>query len=279
MSSETSTAVNITTTTSSSCANHSRRRTVQNFLLVWLDASIDESNKDYRDMLKTLRNIVNDVYSVTQSNECLEFFKKTDVEKIFVIASGYLGQYLIPDIHTLPQLDTVYIFCDNKTRHEQWAKNWKKIKGVYTEIASIYQDLEQAVKQSNLDSISMSFVPMGEVASSQNLDQLEPTFIYTKILKEILLKMEFGPEYINKLVDYSRELYRHNKDELAIINEFQLHYNPQLSIWWYTRECFTYHMLNRALGTLDTDNILHMSFFLRDLHKRIEELHSQQTDS
>ncbi|CAF3872587.1 unnamed protein product, partial [Rotaria sordida] len=68
-------------------------------------------------------------------------------------------------------------------------------------------------------------------------------------------------------------------DELSIITEFQLHYTPQLSIWWYTRECFIYHMLNRALGNLEADIIVNIGFYLVDLHKQIEALHNQQANS
>ena len=51
------------------------------------------------------------------------------------------------------------------------------------------------------------------------------------------------------------------------------------SIWWYTRECFTYHLLNRALGTLDADTIISMGVFIRDLHNQLEQLHQQQVDN
>ena len=37
----------------------------------------------------------------------------------------------------------------------------------------------------------MSFVTLDEVASSQNLNQLEPSFMYTQIFKEIFLQMEY----------------------------------------------------------------------------------------
>ena len=67
---------------------------------------------------------------------------------------------------------------------------WTKIKGVHTGIKPICEALQMAAKQCNEDSIAVSFVTMQEGASSQNLDQLEPSFMYTQIFKEILLEME-----------------------------------------------------------------------------------------
>ena len=145
-------------TTTSAGAIRPRQRIAQNFLLIWVDASIDESKQDCQNTLAQLRSVVNDVNIFTQPDQCMEFLNEIQDEKAFVIASGALGQHLVPDIHALPQLDAIYIFCGNKSRHEQWTKEWIKIKGIHTDIKPICQALQQAAKQCNQDSIAMSFV-------------------------------------------------------------------------------------------------------------------------
>ena len=204
---------------------------------------------------------------------------KFNDEKAFVIVSGSLGQHLVPNIHDMPQLDAIYIFCGNKSRHEQWTKEWIKIKGVHTDIKPICEALQQAAKQCNQDSIAVSFVTVSEGASSQNLNQLEPSFMYTQIFKEILLEMEHDEKSIKDLAIYCRKFYNDNMTELNIIDEFEHNYRSKSSIWWYTRECFTYQMLNRALRTLEGDTIINMGFFIRDLHQQIEELYQKQVSS
>ena len=129
------------TTASSSTASQPRRRIVQNFLLVWVDDGIDQSNKDSQETLAQLRSVVNDVTICTQPDQCIQFLNDIDDEKAFVIVSGSLGQHLVPDIHAMPQLDAIYIFCGNKSRHEQWAQNWVKVKGVHTSITPICQGI------------------------------------------------------------------------------------------------------------------------------------------
>ena len=259
-----------------SAASELRRRIAQNFLLVWVDAGIDQSNKDSQHTLAQLRSVVNDVTICTQSDQCIQFLNDVSDEKAFVIVSGSLGQHLVPDIHTMPQLDAIYIFCGNQSRHEQWTKNWVKVKGVHTTITPICKALQLAAKQCNEDNISISFVSMSEGASGDNLNQLEPSFMYTQIFKEILLEMDFNAQAIKDLCVYCRPLYPGNVHELNVIKEFERIYRSQTSIWWYTRECFTYQMLNRALRNLEADTIINMGFLIRDLHHQIEQLHKKQ---
>jgi tetratricopeptide (TPR) repeat protein len=252
---------------------------VQNFLLIWVDANIDQTNKDCQNTLKKLRSVVNDVNICTEPEQCIQCLKDIDKEKAFIIASGSLGQHLVPNIHAMPQVDAIYIFCGNKSRHEEWTKKWVKIKGIHTDIKPICEALQLAAKQCNEDSVAMSFVAVGEGASSENLNQLEPTFMYTQIFKEILLDMKHDPQAIKDLANYCRGLHENNVDELMIIDEFEQNYRSKSAIWWYTRECFTYQMLNRALRTLEGDTIINMGFFIHDLHRQIEELHRKQIGS
>ncbi|CAF3081484.1 unnamed protein product [Rotaria sp. Silwood2] len=88
--------------------------------------------------------------------------------------------------------------------------------------------------------------------------------------------MEHGQDAVQELVTFCQKQYPSNKKELKIIEEFRRNYNPTAAIWWYTRQCFTYNMLNKALRTLDGDIIIRMGFFLCDVHRQIEQLHSKQ---
>ncbi|CAF1648639.1 unnamed protein product [Adineta ricciae] len=256
--------------------NQPRQRMVQNYLLVWVDGNIDEKDQDYQNTLKHLRSVVNDVNICTQPDACLQFLNSIGDEKAFVITSGSLGQHLVPEIHGIPQVNAIYIFCGNKSRHENWTKNWSKVKGVHTNIKEICEALTTGVKQHNQDSIAMSFVTARGEGSNANLNQLEPSFMYTQIFKKILLDMEHDKQAIKDLANYCRQRFQGNFAEQNIIDEFERNYRPGKAIWWYTRECFTYKMLNQALRTLDGEVIINMGFFLHDLHKQIEQLHKEQ---
>ncbi|CAF1332148.1 unnamed protein product [Adineta steineri] len=180
----------------------------------------------------------------------------------------------------MPELYAIYIFCNNTSSHQLWTKDWNKIKGVYNNIKDICDALKTSIKQVNQDSIPISFVTTNETVSSENLNQLEPTYMYTQIFKEILFEMEHDyNQAIKTLAVYCCQFYQGNIAQLNIINEFKLNYRREQAIWWYTRECFTYQMLNRALRTLEADTIINMGFFIRDLHQQLHQLHEQQLPS
>ena len=70
----------------------------------------------------------------------------TSSEKIILLASGTLGQYAVPVTHDMAQIDSIFIFCHNKADHEQWTKEWPKVKGVFDRIEAMFSAVEQLIK-------------------------------------------------------------------------------------------------------------------------------------
>jgi tetratricopeptide (TPR) repeat protein len=176
----------------------------------------------------------------------------------------------------MSQVDSIFIFCGNKEWHEQWAKEWPKIRGVFTKISPICEALKQAAQQCEHNAISMSFMATNtDDASSKTLDRLDPSFMYTQILKEILLTIKFEQQHIKKFTDYCREKFADN-EELDNVKQFERHFHDTTPINWYTRQIFLCPMVNIALRLMDADIIVRMGFFIGDLHRHIEKLHSEQ---
>ena len=150
--------------------------------------------------------------------------------------------------------------------------------GVHTQIKPICAALELAVKQCNQDCTPLSFAQVSEEDASEiNLNQLEPSFMYTQLFKQTLLDMEHDRKTaVRDLVKYCQEIYAGNPAQLTLIDELNRDYQQQRAIWWYTREGFTYQMLNRALRLLEADIIVNMGFFIHDLHQQIQQLHQKQ---
>ncbi|CAF3356613.1 unnamed protein product, partial [Rotaria sp. Silwood2] len=88
-----------------------------------------------------------------------------------------------------------------------------------------------AVKQCNQDQVTVSIISRNEGGSGKDLNQLEPSFMYTQIFKEILLDMEHGQKAVQDLVAYCQEQYEGNVQELQVIDEFRRTYNPTSAIW------------------------------------------------
>ncbi|CAF3796557.1 unnamed protein product, partial [Rotaria magnacalcarata] len=193
---------------------------------------------------------------------------------MFMIASGSLGEITVPVVHDLPLLSTIYIFCGNQARHEQWTKRWPKIKGVVTDILPICKALKRAVFNYNQNLISISFI--NHLTTRQNLKQLDSLFVITKVIKEIVLTSNFQVQHFNDFITYCRDLFARNPDELQAVDELEQEYRRHPPIWWYTHQNFLYSMLNRSLQMMEIDVIINMGFFIRDLHDNIATLHQEQ---
>ena len=267
----------ISGTVASSGTSQSWRSRSQSYLLIWTDGNFDDTKKDCQNTLKQLRSVVNEVHPLTTPAQCITFLNEMDKQRAFVVSSGALGRELVPEIHDIQRVDTIYIFCANKQRHEEWAKHWSKIQGVYIKIQPICNLLKKVTRELDHDMISISYVPKQMIAGDgekQNLDQLEPSFMYTVLFKEIILEIdEDNSQAMKQLVDYCRETGT-NENELK---DFESRYRHQKSpIWWYTREIFLYGMLNQALRSLEMETMVKLGFVIRNLHQQLAQLHKEQ---
>ena len=107
---------------------------------------------------------------------------------------------------------------------------------------------------------------------SSNKNRQDPLFMYSQLLKDILLndhRDENEQQTKIDMLNYCREIYCQSVDTLSLLDDFEKNYLPELSIYWYTRECFLYQMLNKALWTPQPDVLYKLRYFLRHLHQQI----------
>ncbi|CAF1247149.1 unnamed protein product [Adineta steineri] len=251
-----------------------RQRMTQNCLLLWVDTNIEQTEKHHENTLKQIQTITGDINAFTERDACMDFL--TDAQEditFFLTVKDTMSEQIMPLINDIPQLSSVYILNDIKILHEEWTKKWQKIKNVYTNTNDICQGLQLGIKQSHQDLIAMSFISATDMASTGNLNELEPTFMYTQLFKEILLDMKHGEQAVKDFITYCRD---HDCVSTINLDRFQKEYNPQLAIWWYTFQSNIYSMLNCALRSMEDDTIINMGFFIHDLHQQIQQLHQQQ---
>jgi tetratricopeptide (TPR) repeat protein len=253
------------------------RRMTHSFHLIWLDANITSLDEKSQHSLQQLRTIVSDLYLFSDSDQCVNFVTDIRTAKMFLIISGSQAENVVPRLHPITQVAAVYIFCEDKQRGEEWTRTWHKVKGVYTTIEPIYEALQTVVKRCDEDSISVSIARTdGEITTAADLNQLESSFMYTQLFKNAVLDMEYNDESRRDLITYCEVEYADNPAGLALIEQFRREYRPEKAIWWYTRPIFTFQMVNRALRLLEADMIVSMAFFIHDLHRQIQQLHTEQ---
>ena len=245
---------------------------IQNFLLIWLDGNLDESKEDFRNSIMQLQQTVDVIEKFRDADECVNYISQFQTEKkAFLIVSGALTENVVPRTHHIAQIYAICIFCGQKSKYEKWAtEKWPKVRGVFTKIDSVCASIRQAARECDDDAVVIS-------------GELESSFMYTTIFKEIVLEIRFDEtKAIPELANYAskQKAYSENRTQLALINKFVRNYHGNIKInepvRWYTEQCFTYEMLNKALRELDVSTLLKTGFFMRDLHKNIQQLHDEQ---
>ncbi|CAF4556209.1 unnamed protein product [Rotaria socialis] len=194
-----------------------------------------------------------------------------------MIVSGSLGQNVVPLIHAMPQLVAVYVFCEDFSCHKQWTRKLSKVKGVFKEADALCKALKSYSQKYACDFTSIS-LPSALQNSNRYSSLLGPSFIYSKLLVEILLEIEYREHDFKDFVEYYRTQLDGTSRQLAMLDEFEKHYCPESSINWYTRSKFLYLAVNKALRTNQVDLLIKMGFFIRDMHRRIEHLFLKQRD-
>lgn len=154
---------------------------------------------------------------------------------------------------------------EKKIQYEQQSK----IEGIFTDINHICEALQHASYECDQNVTSINCIPT-------NNDVINQSFMYTQVLKEILLTINFEEKHIEEFISYCRDIFVNNINELKNIDKFEEDYHQYTPIWWYTYQCFLYSMINRVLRTMEIDLIIRLGFYIQDLHKHIVELHSKQ---
>ncbi|CAF3802541.1 unnamed protein product [Rotaria sp. Silwood1] len=55
-----------------------RRRITENYLVIWIDSNFDPANEGYQNTLEQLQRVANDIFTITQRDECIDFFTQVD---------------------------------------------------------------------------------------------------------------------------------------------------------------------------------------------------------
>jgi tetratricopeptide (TPR) repeat protein len=256
-----------------------QHRTDQNTVLVWIDGTIDPSDSNWQRMLDGMKAVVNTTQVFTRADLCHDYLRTMEKTKALVITSGSVGRDIVPKIHGLKQVDAIYIFCADRSRHAEWTQEWVKVKGVHTTLLPIREAIEATVEHINRKDIAISFVSSAQLDSTLNLDQLEPSFMYTQLFQNAFLAMEHDEDCLQKLVTYCKSLADDHLIGLPMLERFAAEYHPSKSVWWYTSVGFLFRMLNQSLRCLDASIIVDLGFFIRDLHQQIDKMHREQLPS
>ena len=193
--------------------------------------------------------------------DCYDYIAAIQDEKVFLIVSGSISESIIPYLHQMPQVQFVYIYCFDIEKHKQWAINYEIVRGIYTNMNDICEQLSKDVITSSHQFLSMNIISTN--IKEKEINKQEASFMYFQLLTEILIGMEQEDDAKTNMVNYCRLQYDGNETDLKHIDEFDKTYSPNKAIWWYTKHCFIYEILNKALRIQDVDILFKYRFFLK----------------
>ncbi len=99
---------------------------LETFSIFWLDASVND--QENRAAQKKLRRIINQLKAFDDADEFMARIRRIcEGDLTVLIVSGQLGCIVVPKIHRLPQVSSIYVYCRNKAVHEKWSRSYSKV--------------------------------------------------------------------------------------------------------------------------------------------------------
>jgi hypothetical protein len=240
--------------------------------LILLDANVNTST-EHQQFKKQCQSLTNSIRTFTDVTACVEFIhNQPDDHHIVLVVSLALAHETIPLAHSSSQLSGIYVDLSNQTNTDTtWTNGYDKVRGnLFNNLQTILEHLPGYNKASNdLDTPGFSFISKSEIQAGNRQD---PTFMYQQLLKDILLNdKEDDSEAIarKQMIDFCRQTCAIQTTQLPIIDEFETTFHPSRSFFWYTRECFLYEMINKALRQPDPVALYKLRYFIRHLHNQI----------
>ncbi|CAF1396302.1 unnamed protein product [Adineta steineri] len=245
------------------------------FSLIWLYAN--EGTKDTRKTEVKLRSIINHVKKFQDIKQCQQYIEQTSqTDRLILIVSGRLGQEIVPYIHPLRQVISIYVYCMNKKNHEQWTCKFTKIKSVVVDLDKLVSQITADHKIQKKVEEPLSINIFTNVDAGKSITEVNGQFVFSQILVDCLLRLKSTEIDKNELIRLCENEYKRNYTELNNLREFQQDYSPDKVLWWYTKETFFYKTLNAALRTQNIHMIFLFRSFIYDIYHQLQKYQSNK---
>jgi len=234
--------------------------------LIWLDKTIDRTRT-------ILRELTDFVLLYTDISTCVNYIKLVENERIFLILSGSYADECLQQIHDLPQVDSIFIFCINSDKYQTILEHYRKIVNIFTDenqlVDAIRREFNDLRKQIS------TFSLYEKQKTTRDLSKESASFLWFQLLKDVLLRMPRTQQAKQEMINQCRQYYRGNIEELKNIDEFERTYTEQDTILWYTKQCFIYRLCNKALRTEDIELLYIFRYYIQDLCKHLSIEHEK----
>ncbi|CAF1152006.1 unnamed protein product [Rotaria magnacalcarata] len=271
------------------------------YTIIWLDSEANNSENNLFTQ-QSLFQAFDNVEIYDSENECRQLIESKPNDSFLIIVSGRLSRQIIPNINELRQVSGIYIYCMDKSRHEEWSKQYSKIKAIIVDlkalVSQIQSDLKESIKKKGSQPVvrptKPTITPNTNPISSTHPDEealreLEETLDATSIndtkcpfadyQKVSLVSLEEAVAPLVDIVDKVEQMVwivKQNceehptggltKDESASIALYTME--------WYSKELTFHYILNETLRSGNKQQIKPWLLYLKLMLKGVSKLPS-----
>lgn len=98
----------------------------ETYFLIWLDRIIH--SKDHLSIKEKLRSTISYLEVFDQIDHCHSYIQSISTDdRIVFIVNEHFSRDIIPQIHHLQQIFSIYILCIDKELHQTWSEQYHKV--------------------------------------------------------------------------------------------------------------------------------------------------------
>ncbi|UJR38726.1 hypothetical protein I4U23_031391 [Adineta vaga] len=246
------------------------------YSLVWIDAAVHLDEICY--VQQQLRSTCNHVKLFENDDECKMYIQQSKDNEILLIIGEQSGSILIPLIHSLRPINSIYIYGTNLNKRLEWARKFIKVPTVIRNVDELIEkfqkDQEKRVRFAHEPlPVSIFNLNHNEERSSTNING---GFLHFQLFIDGLLHCQYNQSDRNAFFDLCEKEYVNNDTQLSTLQQFKDSYVPEKALYWYTRDIFIYRILNKALRVQNTHILFQFRFFIQDMYIQLKKLQHQQ---
>ena len=237
------------------------------FSIIWLDENVNAiESQETEQKLRSIINYLKRFQTIQQYQQFIEQTKEKD--RLILIVSGKMGQDIVPWIHHLRQVISIYVYCMNRKKHEEWALKYKKVKAVVIDLDELISQIRSnyKIEKKVHEPLSINIYITDTSTTNVNVQ-----FVFSQVFIDCLLRLKSTQTDKYELIHLYKKQYEGNPIELSNLQEFEQHYSSDKVLWWYTRDSFFSKTLNAALNTQNIHMIYLFRGFINDIHRSLQK--------
>ncbi|CAF3354403.1 unnamed protein product [Rotaria sp. Silwood2] len=127
--------------------------------LIWLDANVNAQHT--QDIEQKLRSFIKQVKPFQDVKQCQKYIEeRSQNERLVIIVSGRLGREIVPSVHKLRQVISIYVYCMDKKSNQQWTCQFRKVKAVLVDFDELIARIKANYKVQKIveETLSMNIL-------------------------------------------------------------------------------------------------------------------------